>query len=416
MGDQDSLPSSAQAEQSRQNFKHLVLDIAWYGVAYPAVARFLAVYAIRLGGSAALLGWLAALPAIMLMCSASLAGWWRSRHSGTVEAVWLPGLLYRFMFLLPAATPFLPPDWQPFWLLITITLPAIPQGISSTLFLVILRQGVESSQLAALMSRRSLVFNVIVAAATLGFGLWLERGPFPFNYQFMFVVAYITSLMSLLHVNSVRLLGADTLPPTPTVPLKLSRSPQFRSIAAITMLAYVAYFSVVPIIPLILIDHLGAGEGFVSAFGLVELGAAALISLRLPAIMRRLGARGSTAIGMAITGAGALVLALAPSLPVTLIAAALSSAAWTLASLGVFNYFIEQTPPEHVTRFSTVYNQIVSLGMFVGPMLGSQLASVAPDLATVMFIGGVLRILAAIIIPIHANRAPWRLARRRAAA
>jgi hypothetical protein len=60
-------------EQAKINFRLMVLDIAWFGLGLPAVARFLAVYLIRLDASPTLLGWQAALPAIVALVTSSLA-------------------------------------------------------------------------------------------------------------------------------------------------------------------------------------------------------------------------------------------------------------------------------------------------------------------------------------------------------
>ncbi|NLE50566.1 MAG: hypothetical protein GX613_04110, partial [Chloroflexi bacterium] len=56
----------------------------WFGLAFPSTARFLSVYAIRLGASAALLGWISALPAIILLIMSAFAPWWRKRYPSTV--------------------------------------------------------------------------------------------------------------------------------------------------------------------------------------------------------------------------------------------------------------------------------------------------------------------------------------------
>ena len=57
-------------------------------------------------------------------------------------------------------------------------------------------------------------------------------------------------------------------------------------------------------------------------------------------------------------------------------------------------YFTENTPPENVTHFSAVYNQVVSLAVFVGPLLGTQIAGALPDLSVLLLIGAALRLAA----------------------
>ena len=106
------------ADRARANARFLVLEVFWFGIALPATARFLPVYAIRLDASAALLGWLTALPAIIALASSALAGWWRTKVPHPTRAAVIPGFGYRLIFLLPALTPLFPADWQTTWLLL----------------------------------------------------------------------------------------------------------------------------------------------------------------------------------------------------------------------------------------------------------------------------------------------------------
>jgi len=397
--DSSSLTTSELAER---NFTRLVLDIAWFGLAVPATARFLSVYAIRLDASPVLLGWLTALPAIIALATSGLSAWWRRRHATTVQAIVWPGLGYRFIFLLPAFTPFLPEAWQPWWLVLAVALPAFPQGISSVMFLVMLRESVENSRITALMSRRSLIFNVTVAVGTLAFGVWLEEAPFPLNYQVMFLAAFVFSLMSYLNVQRVQALAPEPVTPEPgaVAPVKPWKSLAFQRVAFICIVMHVSFFTLSPIIPLHLVDGLGASEGFMSIFAVAELIAAAAMAALTNRIVRRIGTRPTIAAGMFVTAVSSLILALTPYLPVTLFASALSGAGWTVAAISLFAFFSENTPADSLTPYSTLYNQIVMLSVFVGPILGSQLASSSIDLTAVLLIGTVLRVIAALLIPL----------------
>jgi hypothetical protein len=60
---------------------------------------------------------------------------WRARFTNSGDAIILPSLGHRFIFLLPALTPFMPTDFQSIWLILALTLPAIPQGVASVVFL-----------------------------------------------------------------------------------------------------------------------------------------------------------------------------------------------------------------------------------------------------------------------------------------
>jgi MFS family permease len=415
----DPTPSPEDAALGQANFRYLVLDIAWFGLAMPATARFLSVYAIRLDASPALLGWLAALPALIALVTSSWAAWWRGRHTTMTQSMWWPGLFFRLMFLLPAFTPLFPAHMQPWWLVVAVALPAVANGISSVLFLVLMRQAVAPSQLTLLLSRRSLVFNIAVGVGTLAFGLWLELAPFPGNYQAMFVVAFALSVGSFICVQRLQPLAPADIPPADRMPVRPWQSAIFRRTAFVTVLVHVAFFSILPIIPLRLVDEMGANEGFMSLFAAAELVAAALIATVTYRIVRRIGALTVVAIGMIVSALAAAILVVASSLPVTLVGAALSGAAWTMAAISLFGYFSENAPAESLTRFMTVFNQIVLLAIFIGPLLGSQLASTSLSLTTVLALGAGLRLLAGGLIALdctgcleRARRWSWLWVRR----
>ncbi|WP_119068344.1 MFS transporter [Aggregatilinea lenta] len=395
------LPQPASTTTTaNDNFRHLVLDVAFFGLATPALSRFLSVYAIRLDADAMLLGWLTALPFIFQMFTSSLAGTWRKRYGDSVGAIYWPGMLYRLAFLLPALTPFFPREWQPFWLVISVAVPALPQGIASVLFLVILREGTETKQLSPLMSRRSFFYNITVAVGTVGMGILLEEGPFPLSYQIMYVIAFVLVMVSLLHVNQVRILSPEPVVTTVTSPWRLLRSPEFQRIAFVAVTSHIAFFTVNALIPLRLVEDLGADEGFMSIFGLFELLAAALIATQSPRIARKIGTRAAIGVGMLGASLAALVLALSTNLYMTLPASALSGASWTLSAINIFNYFCETSPKENLTRYSTLYNQIVALALFVAPLAGSKLVNLGMDLTAVLLIGAAMRLVAGLIIPL----------------
>jgi hypothetical protein len=387
-------PTAPQSlEQS--NFYHLVLDIAWFGLALPATARFLQVYAIHLGAGATELSLLTMLPAVILFMSASLGSRWLARHANPHQAVFWPSLIFRLQFLLPALTPFMPAHIQSLWLILSLTIPSLGQGLSSVAFLVMMREAVYDQQMTPLLCRRSLAMNITVGLSGLALGAWLEVMPFPLNYQIMFVLAFALSLVSLRHVMKVRLHPI----PQPTVQkteAKVNpwRSSGFQQVAFITAVIHLGFFSVFALTPLYLVNKMGASEIFMAAYGLAELSAGAVVALVVPRLAARIGNRSLIALSMVGTGIGAMILILAPQLIFTLPAAALTGGSWTAAGIGLFSYFSQTTPAENKSQYTVAYTQVVFAATFFGPMIGSLLQSSGVNLVAVMLIGATLRLLA----------------------
>lgn len=391
----------------RQNFYHLVADIAWFGLALAATTRFLSVYAIRLGATPTELGLLAALPGLVLVISTALSGWWRRRFADSVRAIALPSLGFRLVFLLPAFAPFFPPEFQIMWLILAVAIPAIPQGIAGVIFIVLLRESVNDKRINSLMSRRHLAMNVALIFSALAFGLMLERVAFPLNYQIMFALAFVFTLMSEWHVLKVKVLYPVPTPaPIKTIENAMKRvwaMPSFQNVAFIALVIHLAFFSIVAVVPLFLMDHLGAGEAFMALFGVVELVAGAIIASFTDKIISRIGTRNTIMLAMFGTTLAALSFATAPTLEFTLIGAAISGASWTAANVGLFGYFMDSTPTEDLSRATVAYQQIISIAVFIGPLMGSTLIEGGINIVMAILIGAVMRFVAGFLTQVNLN-------------
>ncbi len=380
----------------QNNFYHLVMDIAWFGLALAATTRFLQFYAIRMGADAMEQGWLTALPSLVLLFATGFSAWWRGRYESSLRALWWPAIGHRFVFLLPALTPFFPDALRLPWLILSATLPAMPQGVAASVFLVMMREAVPNERLTPLLARRALAMNICIIIGALAFGAWLEWAPFPFNYQAMFIAAFICAMMSQWHLAQLRPYRKErelSAVPKPQKRIgQLLRSPHFISVLYITAITHVAFFSMVAVVPMRL-DALGATEGFIALYGIAELAASALAAMTLNFFVSRYGNRTVIAVAMALTGVASLILAFAPSLELTLLAAALSGGAWSSAAVGVLGFFAERTEDGDI-KSTTLWHQAIFLAMFLGPITGTSLVSLGLDIVWVLVIGGALRMLA----------------------
>ncbi|MBZ0279024.1 MAG: MFS transporter [Anaerolineae bacterium] len=394
------LPFKSAKSPAHPNFHHLVQDIVWFGMALPATTRFISVYAVRVGAGPDTLGWLTSLPAILVLVSAALTNWWMKRYSSSVKAIFWPALGFRLAFLLPALTPFFPTEWQPIWLILSLTLPALPQGVGGVVFLVMMREAIDQSEIPPLLSRRSLALNIAVGASGLVLGFWLEKAPFPLNYQVMYIVAFALALISLWHVMQVDVqpVATETPQAKPTSGRNPWRTPAFLRVGFVAVAMHLAFFSVLPVTPLHLVNNLGASEGFMAIFALFELGAGALSSMYTLRLTERIGNLNTIALAMVGTAIGAFIIALSPYLVMTLPASAILGASWTAAGIGLFAYFTESTPQEDLTPFTMAYMQVVYLAVFVAPMIGTALSKSGISLISVILFGAGLRILAGFLV------------------
>lgn len=388
--------------QEQTNFSHLVFDIAWFGLALAATTRFLSIYAMRLGASPTDLGWIASLPGLVLLIAAGLTPRWRRLYSSSLRAVIWPALTFRIIFLLPAFAPFLPVEWRPLWLILAVTIPALPQGIAGAIFISLMRESVNEDRQAALHSHRSMAMNITIGLGALAFGVLLEALPFPLNYQVMFVLAFLFALASFAHVLRIHILYPAPVPlprkQAPQYEEGIWRSPAFLSVALAALIGHVAFTALVMVIPLHLVDGLGASEGFMALYGMVELGGGALMAVFAEKLIHRFGSRQIIAMMMVGLAAAAVWMALVPVLALTLVTALLTGMSWTAATISMFVYLVERVPSRESTRSSGAFQQVIALGVFLGPLFGNMLLDLQMPVVNVLLTGAVLRILIGIVI------------------
>jgi MFS family permease len=220
----------------------------------------------------------------------------------------------------------------------------------------------------------------------------------------MFVAAFFLALISHWHVMHIQVEPRPISRPKRQAirpGIGPMRSPVFRIVAFIAVIIHLAFFTILPVVPLHLVENLGATESFMALFGIAELTAAALICLFTERIATMIGTRRMIGLAMVGTALAAMNLAMTPSLGLALLGGALSGGSWAMATIGLLSYFTETTrdlSDEEMTRYSTVYHQVIYLAAFIGPLLGSGLANSGVDLVLVILFGAGLRLVSGIII------------------
>ena len=380
------------------NLYHFVMDIAWFGLALATTTRFLSVYAIHLGATATHLALMTSLPALVLLVSSMFSGWWRSRHQDTHHAILLPSFGFRLNFILLAFTPFLPSEWQATWIVVLLTLTAIPQGVSGVIFLGLMRESVSAENWTQLNSRRHIAMNISIAIGALCAGVWLQKMPFPLNYQIMFLVAFGATLFSLWHVAHIKPQFAVTYEKASVLSRHLWKSKHFKHMLLTVVLTHIPFFMIYPLVPLQLIDGFGASEGFIAIFSLAELIGGICVAGFASQWIKRWSQYRVMSTAMICTGVAIAIIALVPIAVMTLPAAFLLGGSWTLVGIGLMSLISDHVPAEQSMSYNMMFTQCVGLSVFIGPLLGNILLSSGINLVIVLLLGAVLRVLAGWLI------------------
>jgi MFS family permease len=268
--------------------------------------------------------------------------------------------------------------------------------VASVIFMTLMREAVPPERMTSLFSRRSVAMHLALAGGALAFGYWLEYAPFPQGYQAMFLFAFAMAMLSQWHVHQIRPLPT-LLAPLPSQKNAIPygspwRDPAFLRVAVTVGLSYVAFSAALPVIPLWLVENLGAKEGFVALFSMVELLSAASGAFMAAYFIRRLKHKPHIALAMAGSGLGVLLIAFAPGLWFTLIGAGLMGACWAATDVGLLGLFAVRAPQHDA--YSRAYSQLVAGGLFFGPLVTSGLAQSGLGLWWVLVLAALLRALA----------------------
>ena len=119
----------------RQNFRHLYLDILWWGILAGSTIALVSVYLVRLGASTFQLALLAAGPALINLFFSIPAGHWLKNRDLRITTFWT-SILFRGGYLLLIFLPnLLPSQSSQLWTVILVYLiAAIPGTILAISF------------------------------------------------------------------------------------------------------------------------------------------------------------------------------------------------------------------------------------------------------------------------------------------
>jgi Na+/melibiose symporter-like transporter len=284
------------------------------------------------------------------------------------------------------------------------------QGIAGSLFLMHMREAVGDQRVNVLTSRRFAAMNIGLCVTAVGFGWMLTVLPFPVNYQIMFGAAFLFSMMSQWHVMKTKpLYPVNMGAPAPVenmsaVPVqRVWRLPGWKVVILASLVTHLAFLSVNAVIPMVLVSTMKADEAFMGVFGLIELVGGILAGLTGEWFLRHMSPRRLTGLAVGMTAVTPLVIAFAPTLNFALGGAVLNGMGWTLVAIGLFAILVERTPSYLMPRATTLYQQMLAIGTFLGPLIGSTLADAGVNLLAVLLIGAGLRVLGGLVIGLQRN-------------
>jgi hypothetical protein len=388
-------------EIEKANRRYLIEEVFWMGVAFSLEWYFLNVFAIRMGATAAQLGALASLRALMLVIGSGLSRPWTSRFDNMIVALRVPSFFHRAgMYLGVALVPLLPEHMRVNALIGSVALSGLPTGIAQGCFLGMMRSAVSERQLANVMSRRSILMHLAVLICVILFGQFLEHVAFPINYQISFGIAFCATLISWWSVQKIKVPNSLVVLPrdeitTPRV--NVWKHPMFPRLALIVFAIHFSAFMGAPLVQYHLVRNLGASDSWISVFGLFEMAAGMLIMLRIERLLTRVGTVRLIIVMAFATFVQPFILGVTPILPPHIIGQLLFGAGWFALGLLQYKRLTEIAPAEGFPQFAAAYILLINAAFFAGPLMSTFLIENVMSVPAALLLIAGLRFGAAIL-------------------
>lgn len=398
----------------RSNFRHIYGDVIWYGVLHGTAIAFLNVYAARLGATTFQIAFITSAPAaVNLLLSLPIARWLEQRPlHGPVSR---SALYHRLPYFLMATLPlWLANSLQPLALAVITLVMAIPGTAFVIGFNAQYAQVVPPQWRLIISGRRVALVAASITVSALLAGQLLDHIPFPFNYQIVFLLGGLGSLVTTYHVASLRVPLPDELQPAPNAggglleggtavgmlralsPMRSSTGLRFllrgngrpllrwdllRSSYGRLMFAYLIFYIAqlmpVALFPILFVNDLRFTDGTISIATTLFHGAMVLSSLQIGRLASRFGFRAIMLAAALIYGAHPLLGALAIGAKTIWLGALIGGIGWGLGGSALHTHLMDRAAEADRPAYMALHNLVLNLGILVGVLLGPLLAQVA---------------------------------------
>lgn len=388
--------------QVEANIRHLVGDIAWFGLVWGSILSFLQVYTVRLGASSLLVSAITYGPALIAIFWQIPAGRLITRTGHRMRWVLLSGLAYRAIFLALSLVPFFVRTATAEVTALVWVLSALVSSISNVSFLSMMADAVPQDRLARMVALRFAAFGLTSTLTVLLAGPLLARLPVPLNYQVLFFIGFLGSMASWWHARQLHV---------PDPPPQTGPQPAFRRELR-GMLRYPGYFRflvsvfvlqlalgmIAPLLPLYWVRTLGATDQQVSLVLSTVTGMMVVGSLLMRRAVNRVGREAALGFGALGYAFYPLLTSLTTSVWWLIPWAALAGLFNAAINVNLFDNLVAVTPDGERTNYMSVYNTAQNSGLFLGPLIAGLIAQTAGGPALGLQVAAGVGIVAAVLL------------------
>ncbi|MGB4186620.1 MAG: MFS transporter [Limnochordia bacterium] len=388
--------------KAKQNLKMNTIDGAFAAMSDNLSNPFLGLYALSLGASISQIGMLNAFPTLLGNILQLPYGILAGRISNRKALIAIGSLWNRCSWLLIAFLPFLVKlEWGVSILIVLATLRVVGATLGVPAWRAIQAEIVPKPIRGRHYANRNIIMNIVALAAVLFAGKILTLR-YPVNYRILFVLAWITGLVSLWAFLQIKVQQA----PQSTRTSAAQREKRGFSLRHNKDFAYycLAFFVwslgvnlISPLTPVYFIQDLNGTEAL---WAYVQ--SAAIIGTIL---CQRYWGRLTDVFGqkniMVKAGLGAAMVPfwwfIAPNPLLGLAVQFWGGIMWGGHNLAAFNLLLEVTPDSSRSLYVGVYNALIGLATAGGQLLGGYMAELM-GMRSVFFISFVGRLIALVFL------------------
>jgi hypothetical protein len=183
-----------------RNVRYLIIEMFWAAIA-AAGYSFAAAYVIRLGGSNFIVSLITTAAAVVNAVTTIPFAAMMERTEKRKPWIFGSLIAFRMLHIFLIFVPFLP-AWRAEAIVIILLVANLPVALFNAGWLPMFADIVPIQRRARLFSARNVTLGATMMVGTYVFGLWLEYSydMFPLNYQLLFTMALITSMLSTFYV------------------------------------------------------------------------------------------------------------------------------------------------------------------------------------------------------------------------
>ncbi len=412
-------------KEYRSIFKHLYMDVVWWGVLSGTTIAFLVIYATRIGATGEQIGLINAGPAIVNLLLALPAGIWLGKLA-IDRAVFWSGMLQRMFYLVFAFLPILVYPQRQIWVIIVASLlMSIPGTGIAIGFNALFAEVVPPEWRGHVVGIRNALLSVTTVISALLAGqilTWLE---FPLGYQVVFVLGFIGAILSCFQLGMIHplkrpfplqeesLLERAATQPVSAQPgengfipgiirsfkglrFDIIRGP-FGTLILLLFFFHFSQYVAIPVFPIYTVNVLHFSDAVLSLGSGIFSTAVFLGSMQFERVSKRLGNKKTIGLGVVLMSSYPAFIGLSHGEFLYFVASVTGGIAWAMAGGALFNYLLEYIPDSdratHLSWYTLAFNAAVLLGSFIGPAIATL---TSPSTALLIF--AVLRGLAGLAI------------------